>query len=241
MKFGIKNYDDEEFFDFFEGKADFFEVQAIRGNDYSYMKKYDLPIVVHAEHRGFGSNYFDSKKYKENLESLNFAKKLADELGAEKIIVHFGNIEDKDCSVENGINFLNENWDDRILIENLVINEGYRGYPSSTEEVGDILSRLKCGFIFDVNHAIDSAIYFEKDPYEYVKKFLGFNISHYHLCGQNIEKRQTHLGLVDSDIDLDKIVSMLPKDAEVTLELTLDKEEVEKDLEFVREIEKNSD
>ena len=75
MKFGVKTWDSEDFLNYFFSEADFFEVQAIRGRDYSFLKKFagKIPIVIHAEHQSFGVNAADSSLNSENLESINFA------------------------------------------------------------------------------------------------------------------------------------------------------------------------
>ena len=61
MKLGVKTFFSEEFLDAFADKADFFEVTAIVGNNYDFLKKYSKPIVIHAEHKGFGTNPADKK------------------------------------------------------------------------------------------------------------------------------------------------------------------------------------
>ena len=49
MKIGVKAYYQEDFLDYFIDKADFFEVQGLRGKNYDFLKKYTknkIPIVV---------------------------------------------------------------------------------------------------------------------------------------------------------------------------------------------------
>ena len=65
MKIGVKTFNNPKFLEHFEKDVDFFEVQAIQKNNYSFLKKFSLPIVVHAEHQNFGINISD--KSKENL------------------------------------------------------------------------------------------------------------------------------------------------------------------------------
>ena len=91
------------------------------------------------------------------------------------------------------------------------------------------------GFCFDLNHALQSAIFYKKDFKEFLSLFEELNPEHYHLCGHNLEENKTHISLVESDFDLISYLDLIKEDAEVTLEVRIDKESVERDLEFVRE------
>ena len=67
MKLGVKTYSDEKFLKYFQDKADFFEIQAIQGRDYSFLKKFSIPFVIHAAHFSQGSNPADKTMTKQNL------------------------------------------------------------------------------------------------------------------------------------------------------------------------------
>ena len=43
-----------------------------------FLKNFSLPIVIHAEHQGFGMNPADLTNRKRNLKSVNFTRKIAD-------------------------------------------------------------------------------------------------------------------------------------------------------------------
>ena len=75
MKFGLKDYYKKSVLDKFAKHADFLEVQGLRNKNYNFLKKYNLPIVVHAEHYSLGSNPADPKLHKQNRRSLNKATK----------------------------------------------------------------------------------------------------------------------------------------------------------------------
>ncbi len=164
MKFGVKTYDDEEFLDYFFGKVDFFEVQAVRGRDYSFLKKFagKIPIVIHSEHSGFGINAADSLLKNENRESINFAIKVANLAKAEKIIFHPGNISNENCSRENAIKFMKSIKDKRILLENLPISKEFDCFGSTRQEIQELKEKTGFGFCFDLNHAIESAFFIRK-------------------------------------------------------------------------------
>ena len=95
MKIGVKTFDDTNVLKHFEDKADFFEIMAIRGKDYSFLKKFSLPLVIHKEHQNFGINIADKTKQKINLESVNHAIKIADMVNSKKLILHPGLIDNK--------------------------------------------------------------------------------------------------------------------------------------------------
>ncbi|NCN86976.1 TIM barrel protein [archaeon] len=239
MKFGVKNYFDGEFFDSFVDKCDFFEVQAIRGKDYSFLEKYDLPIVLHCEHAGFGINISNPKKEKDNLESVNFAKELADKYNVKKIIIHPGYIEDENCSKENMINFLNENCDSRFYLENMPFSfmEGLKKFCSTPEEMQEVLEKTKVNFCFDVVHAMIYSVQTKKDYVPVIQEFERLNPRHYHLCGYNFKEGGDHIYLMESTYDLGIVFEIISPLAEITLEIPHeDKEKILDDLKLVGRI-----
>lgn len=239
MKFGVKTYNSEKFLDLFVDDANFFEVQAIRGNDYSFLKKYSLPIVIHCEHQGFGVNIADKTKEDFNLDAINFAKELANMVGAKKIIIHPGDLGNENCSKENTINFLKKYCDERFCVENMPIAaDNVERFGFLPEEMREIMRETGLGFCFDVNHAIEYALRSGVDCWEALREFERIGPVHYHLGGENMERRVSHLNFCDSDLDLKKVFGILGKDAWVTLETTTDTDKVREDLEIVRQRDK---
>ena len=233
MKIGVKTFNDPNLLKHFEKKIDFFEIQAIQSNDYSFLKEFSLPIVVHAEHHNWGINIADKDKEKSNLKAINFAQKVADMVCAKKIIVHSGfNSEHSNCSIETVIDFLKKINDKRILIETLIY------FSASPEEIKRIMEATGVGFCFDLNHAISYASKNNLKVIEVVKKFLKLNPSHFHIGGQRKEFGEygDHLSLKEFDYDWKEILSLYPKDAELILETTIDRSEIEQDVEFIRKI-----
>jgi endonuclease IV len=239
MKIGVKTFDSPKFLRHFENKADFFEIMAIQKNDYAFLKDFSLPMVIHAEHQCYGTNIADSTKKEFNLKSINFARKVADSVNANKIIVHAGVLEDgnKNCSVKNAVNFLREVNDNRILLENLPNDETF---PVNGTSVGfspltmkKLLKQSGMGFCFDVNHAFWTRKK-EKVNYSFIKKYLKLNPSHYHIGGQTFKLKNQHTSFKDSDLNLREILKYYPKDAWITLETENDIEKVDNDLEIIR-------
>jgi endonuclease IV len=176
MKIGVKTFGNPDLLKHFEGKVSFFEIQAIQSNDYSFLKNFSLPIVVHAEHDEWGINISDKNKEKSNLKAINFAQKIADMTGSKKIIVHPGSDSgSSDCSIDNTIDFLKKINDGRILIENLI------SFSASPEEIKKIIKSTGVGFCFDLNHSMDYALKNNLDVMETIKKFLKLNPSHFHI------------------------------------------------------------
>jgi len=241
MKFGVKTYSNKKFLDLFKNKCDFFEVIAIKGKDYSFLKKYKLPIVIHCEHHMFGVNIANNTKKDFNLKSINFAKKIAESISAKKIIIHPGFLEDENCSKENSINFLKENCDKRFYIENLPpATLKYKGKRLCTnpEEMKEFLIKTNLSFCFDVNHAIEYALSKKLDYWEILKKFKELKPTHYHLGGEKIERSESHLSFYDSNLNLRKVLEILNKNGEITLEVSLDNNKTQKDLILIQNISK---
>ena len=237
MKFGVKTYDNEDFLDYFLDKADFFEVQAIRGKDYSFLQKFagKIPMVIHAEHQGFGVNAADSTLEKVNLESINFAIKVADLAKADYIVFHPGIINNKNCSIDNSIKFLKKIKDKRIILENLPMHtKEIISIGSKPEEMKKLMRETGFGFCFDINHSIEAAIFYNLDIKYLILEFEKLNPKHYHLGGQKIKEKKTHLSLSESDFDLLSYLKLLNKNAEITLETTTDVNDVEEDLKSVK-------
>ena len=188
-------------------------------------------MIIHAEHQFFGINPADASKEKENRKSVYFAQKIADRTSAEKIIIHPGHIENRNCSLENAISFFNKINDKRILMENLPPMKNVKRLCMNLEDVKEFIEKTGAGLCFDVNHAIQ-ARGFDKN-YDFIRDYLNLSPSHYHIGGQKPEK--DHLCFSDSEIDLRKILEYYPESAEITLETEPVAEKFEKDLEIIRD------
>ena len=238
MKIGVKTFDDLKFLQEFEGKVDFFEIMAIdnpRREIIEFLTKTKTPIIIHAQHRGFGVNNADKSKEEKNNQAIKTAIKLAEKVGAKKIITHPGELDNKNCSEEQSINFIRKINDKRVIIENLPYHNKTR-LCSTLEDTSKYLKETNSGLCFDINHAISAALELKEDYIEFVKKFIKLKPTHYHLGGQKIKGDITHLCFKDSDIDLKKVIEILPKDAEVTLEVTTDLEKTKDDLNTIKSL-----
>jgi sugar phosphate isomerase/epimerase len=237
MKIGLKTFDNEKFLDYFADKVDFFEIMAMEGKSYEFMKKYRVPIVIHAQHNAFGINNTDKTLQIKNEQSINFAKQIAALIKSKKIILHPGEIRNVNCSLENSIRFIQKINDPSIHLENMPHwHKEVKCLVTTPEEMKEFKDKTNVKFCFDINHAIEAAVQLKKEPLQFIKNFLKLNPNHYHLGGQNLKKGLTHLDFESSDINLDEIFKILPKEAEITLEVTQDIEKTEKDLEIIKRL-----
>ena len=235
MKFGAKDYYKKDFLDYFADKADFLEIQGLRSHNYDFIRKYKLPIVIHAEHHNQGSNPADPNCMT-NLESIKNAQRIAKTVNAKKIVFHPGHIRDYNCSKENAINFIKKIDDNRILLENLGDEHSLCKKP---EDMREFMEETGKAFIFDVAHAMINANRFKENQIDFIKKFLRLGPSHFHISGQMInELNDQHLALHECNIDWYEILKLFPKDAEVTMEVSQDIEKTDKDLKMIRNIAK---
>jgi len=237
MKIGVKIFDEEEFVEYFQDKADFIEVMAIEGKNYDFLKKYKIPYIIHAQHAGFRVNFADKTKNKKNLSSINFAIKLANKIGAKKIIQHPGNLYNKSCSKENALNLLKRIKDKRIIIEN-VARDGKR-LCTTPEQTKEFLKKSKQGFLFDLAHCYINATILKKDPIKLIKQFLKLKPSHFHISGQNSKsKKDQHLSFKSkkANLPLKKILKLYPKNAWITLETEPNIKKIKHDINYIKNI-----
>ena len=236
MKFGAKDYFEEDFLDYFADKADFLEVQGLRSHNYDFIRKYKLPIVVHAEHHKQGSNPCDPN-CKTNLESIRNSQRIADSVNGKKIILHPGKLWGEDSSIQHSIKFVKAIKDNRILMENMIVNKELKAPCADPEEMKMYLEETGKGFIFDLAHAMISANYKGVDQIDYIKKFLKLKPLHFHISGQDIKSlHDEHSALHECDIDWKEILKLYPKDAEVTMEVSMDIQKTAKDLDLIRNV-----
>ncbi|MBM3304266.1 MAG: TIM barrel protein [Candidatus Aenigmarchaeota archaeon] len=242
MKIGVKIWPDKVDYALkIAGHADFIEVMAKRGCDFSFLSEIDLPFVVHAEHGDLGINYADSAKLALSRESLGFAIQLADRLEARAIIVHHGYLDGTpNTKAENTLRFLKEVRDNRILIENILVKEKFNGieaeHPFSTpEKMKFLMEQTGRGFCLDLSHAQASSAALGLDYMSMLEQFMRLKPRHFHACGGvEGEPKDMHLHLWEGNLNIGAFRRMLPKAAWVTLETPCDLEGQIRDIEIMR-------
>jgi len=242
MKFGVKIYREKDTAEYFKDKADFLEVTTVPGTDYGFLKNYPLPIVIHAPHHKMGVNHADSGNREQNRKLFDSARSLADNVRSNKIILHPGVLSNERCSKEEAIRSI-RGLDERVLIENLPIGHLEEGRLQeflcmTSEEMEEFCKKTGKGFCFDINHAIDSAIIFGQEYMSSLSGYLKLNPTYFHLGGQVIGSLPhiEHTSFDNSNVPLEEVLRMLPRNAEVVLEVSTDIRKIEKDLGLVRAI-----
>ncbi len=233
MKIGVKTFRDKDFLKLFEKDADFFEIMAVEDTNFDFIREFSKPWVVHSRHERFGLNNADKQKREENIKSLKSAISLADKCKADKIIVHPGINFNTSCSEEEFVSLISSFNDKRLLIENLPLNEDCFG--ATPDDMSRLMKKTGLGFCFDINHAIETALTLKKDYLKMLREFIKLKPAHYHLGGQKLNgDRKTHLSFKESEINLREIFDLLPKDANITLEVTTDKDKTAKDVAIIK-------
>lgn len=232
MKLGVKTYDDTEFIEYFKDKVDFIEIM-------SFANKKDLidkKIVIHSKHSKFGINPADKEKEKENLEEIQKSLEIADFSNSTKIIVHPGLFENNSCSKEQAVKIIKEMKDKRIILENMPKMNKNLNLCSTPEETKEFMEKTDKEFCFDLNHAISAAFENNLDPYLYLEDFIKLKPVHIHFGGQTLPDNTTHIALTESNIDLRKVLALLPEESEISLEVTQDIKKTVEDIELFRKI-----
>ena len=107
---------------------------------------------------------------------------------------------------------------------------------ATPEETKEFMKKTGVKLCLDINHAVETAVYLNKNYLEFIKEFIKLKPAHYHLGGQNIKQNKSHIDFKGSDINLKEILKLIPKDAEITLEVTTDIEKTKEDLKFIKNI-----
>src|SRR3989339_416656 len=81
-----------------------------------------------------------------------------------------------------------------------------------------------------------AGIFIQKDYLQYIKEFVKLKPTHYHIGGQIIKEKKTHLALRDCDFDLKEVLKLIPKNAEITLEVTTDPEKTLDNINIMRRL-----
>jgi sugar phosphate isomerase/epimerase len=235
MKLGLKIFNKEDYekirplFD----EIDFLEIMAIEENDYSFLKEWKKPIIIHCMHQGFGINFANPMVFSQNRSALKFAIKLADEFDSKYIVVHAGEKESGFCAEENITHFLKK-YDKRILIENSTYKEEKRmRYFFDYSDIKRIKEKAQKGFCLDFEHASKTAKQLDKNILDFVKELTTLEPVYFHICDGNCKDKE-HLHLGNGNLPLKEFKKLLPYDAWVLIETFPNPKKQEKDISFMR-------
>lgn len=221
------------------GLVDFVEVYAKEGEEYAWLRGYDLPVIVHCEHSEDGVNLSNPNEEERNVKAVSWARRLADSFQSNRIILHPGFRKHKGCSLDRMIEFINEHHDKRYLIETmpfLLYPENGQLFCHDTEEVREVSQRCGIGICLDFNHSIGSAVHRKVDWKTFIAELIALGPTHYHISDVDIEKGdEVHLNLFDGQIDFHALKPMIPESAWVTLETPPDREKQKQSIRFLRQ------
>lgn len=185
-------------------------------------KNLNIPFVIHCPHFAHGFNLAKAEKKESNRKIFNEVQKFADGLNVSYIVIHGG----IDGCIEETAKQLASFNESRALIENKPfvalpnrMGGNYcRGY--NVDEIKFVMDIAKCGFCLDFGHAICAANSLKFEPYSYIEKFTTLNPSMYHLTDiqDMTSPYDAHPHIGAGDLNIRRILDMIPKDKNITVE-----------------------
>jgi deoxyribonuclease IV len=203
-----------------DGFCDYVELYVIPGSSgfIDMWKGLDIPFVIHAPHWREGVNLAKKEKESENIELIWQAQRFADELSAEKIIVHPGIAGDMNETTRQ----LAKIDDKRILVENkpyFALDNGLLCNGSTPEEISFVMKETGVGFCLDVGHAICAANGHKINQRVFLKDFLELKPAMFHLSDGDVNSvYDSHKHIGEGSFDIKALLSMIPEGAMVTVE-----------------------
>lgn len=244
MKVGTKigHFSDKRFIEEVAPHVDFFEVYIVETFDYRFIKDYQKEVVIHAAHQAHGFNPANINNAPTNEMILKSAIEAADFFGSQKIIIHPGHKENPACTLENIKVFLNNNFDSRIMIENLPsTREESNFFCTEPKEIKEIMDCCNVGFCLDIAHAVEHSFFYKKDPENLLHVFNKLEPSHLHICDTKLDMADksnksigSHLSLSEGDIDKIDWPKYLDKESSITLETPPDLKKQLAEINFLR-------
>lgn len=185
-------------------------------------ENYNIPFIIHAPHFAHDFNLANKSYRNSNAVIYEEVRNFADNLNAQYIIFHGG----MNGKIEETAYQLNSFNEPRALIENKpykALTDSMstllcRGYD--VEEIEYAIKEAHCGFCLDIEHAICAANSIGKEPYGYVKEFIGLKPEMYHLTDiEDIRSEfDSHLNLGHGELDIANILHSISTDAVITIE-----------------------
>ncbi len=229
--------------------GDFTEVMIEPDVDYTYLKKIKTKWVVHCGHMYFGFNPPSRERWSKCEHILQKAQEAADFLNSDKIIVHFGLIENDDqakTGVKNALEFFKNFKDKRIILENSSKVYMYNGKPclmtDTPKDMKDILEKTGYGFCFDLAHAWVVAYNLGIEPKQMIKDFLKLKPKHFHVLDSSNEKKDDHINLGNGVLDIEFFRDVLKEyskkhETMISLETPYNLPKNKKEISFMKSIE----
>ncbi len=238
MEIGIKIYpEDIAYAKKLSRYCDFFEVTAIPGSDFRALKSLKRPITIHAIHSKWGFNPANpEKQHTINKKGIEIAKKAADLLDAETIVIHPGYIESAACSITETIRTI-KRLDKRFTVENLPPSTGgFDHVGGSLKELKKILTTTKKSLCLDFPHAAEFAYQNRLDYIGFIKRMMRFKPKYFHISDTKIQdKKDMHLHLKEGNLKMEYFKDIVPDDARIVLETAHEFRKQHRDIDILRE------
>ncbi|MCX7821163.1 MAG: hypothetical protein N2258_05745 [Brevinematales bacterium] len=216
-----ENYIEEAIKLYEENYYDYIELYAVPDSYDRFAKIWlalKAPFVIHAPHFGSGLNFSIKEQYEVNKKYAFESFKFADLLKSDKIIFHPG----VNGKIEETIRQINSIKDERMIIENkpyLGNGENLFSIGSTPEEIKYILETTGLSFCLDFGHAICAANAHKREVYSFIKEFLNFSPTIYHLTdGDFSGVYDSHLHYGEGSFPLKKLLSFVPDGKMITNE-----------------------
>ncbi|MBU2561314.1 MAG: sugar phosphate isomerase/epimerase [Nanoarchaeota archaeon] len=238
MDIGIKIYpEDLEYAKRIAKYCDFFEVTAIPKSNFRALKAIKRPFTVHTIHSHWGFNPADpAKKDTINRVGVETAKKAADILGAETIVVHPGYLEDKTCSIKHTISFI-KRIDSRFVVENMpALGPGGKRIGGSLSEMRSILRDTRKSMCLDFPHAAEYAHHHGLDYIQFIKRLMALKPRYFHISDTRIQNRKDlHLHMKEGNLRLWYFEKLIPKGGRLLIETAHEFRKQHRDIALLRE------
>ena len=183
-----------------------------------FWKNTGLPFVIHAAHFAQGVNLSAEGNYLQNEKLIGEAKRFADKVKSDKIIVHPG----VGGTIGETIRQLSVLSDKRFVVE----NKPYYGFTKeqicigyAPEQIKEIVERTGLSFCLDFGHAIYAANAVKQDPIGYLRRFLKLRPIVFHLTDGDWQGlHDKHLRYGRGNFNLSNLLCLVPNDAMITNE-----------------------
>ena len=220
---------------------DYIELYVLPGTYEETIKLWSavkIPYVIHAAHYIHGINFADAGWRIQNKINFTGARKFADRLKSDIIIVHAGN----GGTIEEAIFQINSLNEPRIAIENkpkIGLNGkeciGWSALEFKLFRKAGILGKM----VLDFSHAACASVSAGQNLVEWIKGFLQFKPTMFHLVDCDCtSQRDRHLNLGKGNLPIPLLMKMLDDNSRITLETPRDKvhgmADFKKDVKYVR-------
>lgn len=212
------------------GVCDFFELYVVPGtlSQLPRWLPYRLwPVVIHAPHFRHGFNLADAGRERLNRAIFADVCVYAEALQGRSIICHPGT----GGTVAETVRQVLALGDERIILENkplLQMPEAIAEFGEAVrycrgalfEEFAGLLAATGRGCCFDVVHSMCTANALQLEPYAYAARFEALRPVLYHLTDMPslADTLDAHIGLGEGELDVARVLRLLPDDAWITLE-----------------------